>query len=169
MTDISERQPIGDYFSGYLIQVGDMHALSSEKPDDEIQVIQRGTFIIRYGVPFLGKPHLSIVPGLIALDYGEVLAGEEAWDFLLNRSNLYPRADVIGYRNDGEDDMVVVKWLDVDQPVHILVYPDEAAIKPIAEVFALITEDEDDMPPRLLKHLRFYRNINKWQLALADE
>ena len=65
--------------------------------------------IVRYGVRFLGKPHLSVVPGLVAIDYGEMLIGEEAWIFLTKRSNLYPRAEVFGYRNDGHDDMITVK------------------------------------------------------------
>lgn len=169
MTDIPARQPIADMFSGYLIQFGEMQALCTEEPDEDVQVIQHGQFIIRYAVPFLGKPQLSIVPGLIVLDYGEMLAGEAAWDFLLNRSNLYPRADVIGYRNDGEDDMVVIKWLDVDQPVQVLVYTDSTATKPLTPVNAIIADDTENLPGRMLDYLVTYPTISKWQVAIANE
>ncbi len=117
---------------------------------------------MRYGVQYLNKPHLSIVPGLLALDSGAMLTGEAAWRFLLERSNLYPRADVLGYRNDGEDAMVVVKALDLAAPVQVLVYADEGATTPLARVEALIAGEETKLPPRLLAHLRRYDSVETW-------
>jgi len=60
---------------------------------DGTPTVHSGTFTIRYGLRFLGKPHLSIVPGLVALDYGDMLVGAEAWEFITRRSNLHPRAE----------------------------------------------------------------------------
>ena len=83
---IPDRDPVEDVFTGYLLKFDDTYLLTVELHPDAEPIIS-GECVLHYGVRFLGKPHLSIVPGLIALDYGEILTGKDAWDFLLNRSN----------------------------------------------------------------------------------
>ncbi|MGQ9889253.1 MAG: hypothetical protein ACUVSX_12295 [Aggregatilineales bacterium] len=166
MHRIPERSPIGDLFPGLLLRSGDLHALALETAPFA-ELVASGPLMVRYAVEYLGKPHLAVVPGLIALDYGDILAGEAAWDFLLHRSNLYPRADVIGYRTDGADDMVQVKWLDLAQPVQVWAYKDDQAVKPIARVTALIAAAElnPDLPPRLLEYLPCFASAADWLAA----
>ena len=135
---IPERQTIGDTFRGLVIEA-ENHFLLTDAPIDNHETIHEGTFIVRYGVVFLGKPHLSIVPALMALDYGEFKTGEDAWDFLLNKSNLYPRADVIGHNNQGEDSQVFVRQLDLMYPFDILVYRDDKSTNPLCKVDAIIS------------------------------
>jgi hypothetical protein len=161
---IPERLPIGDAFQGMVLRFDGAFVLArSEYPDSE--VIARGDLLIRYGVEILGKPRLSIVPGLIALDYGDMLTGEDAWHFLLKGSHLHPRADVIGYRNDGIDDMTVIKALDLAQPVHVLAYENAETTRPIARVSAIIADNREGIPLRLLEHLLNYPTITEWQAA----
>lgn len=164
---IPEREPIGDAFSGMVLQVEEQFLLATS-PSPDADVAHEGDFVVRYGVTFLGKPHLSIVPALIALDYGAFKTGDEAWTFLFEGSNLYPRADVIGYMHDGTDEMIVVKALDLEHPLHILVYDTEEATKPIARVQALIaheTDDRQNIPERLRKHCPIFPSIATWQKA----
>ena len=162
MAEIPERQPVADPFTGFVLQVAEATLLAHEAlPGSEI--IASGSLTVRYAVEYLGKPHRAIVPGLVALDYGEMLTGEEAWEFLLHQSNLHPRADVVGYRSDGTEDMVVIKALDLAQPVHVLVYTDPHATQPIAQVSALITTGP--VAPRLSQHLPTYPSIESWQAA----
>jgi hypothetical protein len=163
MPAIPERQPIGDPFDGVLLSAASGHVLAAAPLATAASVSAAGRLIVRYGLPYLGKPHLSIVPGLVALDYGDILTGEEAWDFLIHRSNLYPRADVVGYRNDGQDDMIVVKLLDLAEPVQVLVYPDDQAAQPLARVSALIAPATAAIPPRLLQYLPRYDSLEAWQ------
>jgi hypothetical protein len=106
------------------------------------------------------------VPGLVALDYGDFLTSEDAWDFLLKGSNLYPRSEVIGYRNDGLDEMIVIKALDISLTPEVLVYADSAATTPIAKPTALIAPSTADIPPRLLEFLPRFANLTEWQSAL---
>lgn len=167
MPAIPERQPIADHFDGVVTRLSTRQVLARSSPPAG-DIIASGDLVIRYGVAFLGKPHLAIVPGLIALDYGDMLTGEEAWAFLLHRSNLHPRADVLGYRNDGLDDMVVVKALDLVQPIHVLVYTDEAATKPVARPTALIAADSDGIAPRVIDYLPQYPTIEAFQVARHD-
>lgn len=161
MPAIPERSPISDSFTGFVIQHNETQALATGTAPD-VETVAQGTLIVRYAVQYLGKPHLSIVPGLIALDYGDMLTGETAWEFLLNRSNLYPRSDVIGYRNDGEDDMIPIKWLDLAQPVEVLVYADAEATKPIAHPTALIAPATAEVAPRLREYLPAFDSIADW-------
>jgi hypothetical protein len=164
MAAIPDRQPIADAFRGFVLQIGGSQVLADTSVPDA-EVLASGELVIRYGIEYLGKPQFVIVPGLVALDYGDMLVGEEAWDFLLHRSNLYPRADVLGYRNDGADDMIVVKLLDLAQPVRVLVYADEAATQPLAQPSALIVENTENIPQRLLDFLPCYTSFADFQAA----
>jgi hypothetical protein len=167
MTVIPQRAPVGDPFHGYLIQAGAEQALAA---DSLLQaaVIAAGDFTVRYGLRFLGKLHISIVPGLVVMDYGDMLTGEEAWTFLMTRSNLYPRSEVVGYRNDGEEDIVFIRALDLAVPPEVLVYDSENAAGPIARPTALIASDTAHLPARLVKFLQVYPSVSTWQ-SVAHE
>lgn len=160
-----ERIPIGDQFDGHILKLDDVTLLSAE-PQPPAETLESGTFVVRYGIRYLGKPHLSVVPELVALDYGDMLSGEAAWEFLFRRSNLYPRADVIGYRNDGVDEMIVVKQLDLMQPVEVLVFGDEELIVPMASPAAYIGPAEA-APARMLEYLPHYESLSDWRAAHA--
>lgn len=162
MAAIPQREPISDPFTGVVSEVDGKHFLS-QAPLEGANVLHTGAMIVRYGVRLLGKPHLSLVPGLLALDYGEMLTGEAMWEFILKKSNLYPRADVVGYRNDGSDDMIQIKWLDLALPVEPLVFSDASAIKPRAYPLALIAPPDVQLPPRILEYLPHFDSLTAWQ------
>lgn len=161
---IPPRKPIGDQFTGALLRVDDQHLLAPA-PLIGTETIQTGTFTLRYGVVYLIEAMYSIVPGIIALDYGEFLTGDEAWHFLFKKSNLHPRADVVGYRNDGKDDMIPIKKLDLEHPVDVLVYADDAATKPLTTVSALLTQNTQTLPHRILDYCPHYATLAAWQEA----
>lgn len=163
-TPIPERQPIGDEFTGFLVRLNNMaQALALTRPDG-IEVIYGGAITLRYGVRYLGKPHFSIVPGLVAIDYGEMLTGEAAWDFLTRRSNLYPRAEVFGYRNDGRDEMTTVKNLDFVLPIEVLAFPSSSDTVPVGFPEALIADEAQTsmLPPRLIETLPRFVSVEAW-------
>lgn len=159
---IPERSPIGDPFTGAILQVGEAQVLTTISAATG-PAIATGTFVIRYGLRLLGKLHVSIVPGLVVLDRGEMMTSEEAWDFLLKNSNLYPRSEVFGYKNDGTDDSLFIRSLDMAVSPEVLVYSDENAVKPIAKPAALITPDVSGLPERLLHYLPRYPSLAEWQ------
>lgn len=164
---IPERHPIGDPVDGFLLRIADMVVFSME-PEAEAEVIASGRLIARYGLRFLGKLHLSIVPGLVVMDYGELLTGEEAWDFLLKRSNLHPRAEIIGYRNDGSDDMCFLRTLDMAVPPAVLLYANASDNQPLAQPTALIARPHPALPERLMRYLPMYDSIAEWQNAAHE-
>ncbi len=143
---------------------GDVLALQAE-PGAE--VVASGAFVLRYGIRYLGKPFLSIVPGLIALEYGEMLTGEDAWAFLLRQSNLHPRAEIFGYRNDGRDDMMLVRNLDLALTPEVLVYAELAATAPLARPQAVIAPTDANLPERLLQFLPRFEALADWETQTA--
>ena len=182
MPVIPARAPIGDAFGGALCVFRTPHPLTPAdaiytfggfagvpttrgegeqadaaryflalNPPDGAEIVARGV-VIRYGARLLGKPFLSIVPGLIALERGEMMTGETAWEFLLKRSQLFPRAEVYGYTNEGKDEMKTVKWFDLALPPMVLAYADESATVPLAEVSALAGA-AGDFPARVVEYL----------------
>src|SRR5690606_665860 len=150
MPAIPPRAPIADSFGGALCRAGDRHFLALNSPAGA-EIAARDV-VIRYGGRLLGKPFLSIVPGLIALERGEMMTGETAWDFLLKRSQLFPRAEVYGYSNEGKDEMKTVKWFDLALTPMVLAYADDSATTPLAEVSALVG-DAGDFPARAVEYL----------------
>lgn len=161
---IPERQPLADAFRGCVLAVDDARLLAPT-PVDGASVVAQGDLVARYGVCYLGKPHLSVVPGLVAIDYGEMLTGEAAWEFITKRSNLYPRAEVFGYRNDGRDEMIYVKNLDLALPIEVIIYADKAATQPTASVSAVIAPENAGFPARVLAFLPRYDSIAAWREA----
>lgn len=151
---------MADAFTGLLLKRDDHHALASTAQPGALAAAE-GALIIRYGICYLGKPHLAIVPGLVAIDYGTFLTGGEAWDFLLKRSNLYPRAEVFGYRSDGRDEQMWVRQLDLVLTPQVLVYRDEAQNVPLAQAHALIGP-ADAAPPRVRDYLPHYPTLADW-------
>ncbi len=162
---IPDRVPVGDTFTGTLLQTDGTTLLlhpNSQIPADMTPILN-DDMMIRYALPYLGKPHLAIVPGLLALDYGDMLTGDEAFNFILTKNNLYPRADVLGYRNDGVDEMIQIKWLDMALSVQVYAYDDAHATKPITQINGLIAPENAEILPRLVAYLPRYVSFTQWQ------
>ncbi|MYE27029.1 MAG: hypothetical protein F4X87_07390 [Chloroflexi bacterium] len=157
-----QRQPIADQLTGVVTGVDGKALLSSAELADGA-AIARGELTIRYGITYLGKPHISIVPDLVVADYGELLIGEAAWTFLMESAHLYPRADVCGLRNDGVEDMVAVKQLDIDYPYDVFVYGQPEDERPFAALSALIDADSASYPERILRRLPRYDSVSSWR------
>lgn len=157
-----QRQAIAERVAGVVTEL-DGHALLSPSELPEGSAIARGDLIIRYGITFLGKPQMSIMPNLVVADYGELLNGEEAWDFLMTSAHLYPRADVCGLLNDGSDEMVALKQLDFDYPFDIFVYRDIKDDRPLTALSALIANAPPAYPERLLRRLPRFDSLNSWR------
>lgn len=161
---IPDRAPLGDTFTGVLLLVDGVYLLAAEAVPG-VNITAEGDLMIRYGVRFLEKHHRSIVPGLLALDYGDVMTGERAWEFIYKRGARYPRADVIGYTDLGEDEMMPLKTLDIDVPPQVLAYTDADATIPLGAVVAVIVPETVELPPHMAKHLTRFTSFEAWRTS----
>lgn len=165
MPTIPDRAPHADPFRGVVLRVGDDDLLAAA-PIAGADMIAAGNVVVHYGVRYLGKAWLALVPGLIAIDYGTFITGEDTLDFLLHRSNLYPRAEVFGYRADGVDEQMFVRQLDIALGLQPLVYADLTTTQAIASPIAFIG-DAADAPVRVAAHLPIYATLGDWQQSKA--
>ncbi|MYD11395.1 MAG: hypothetical protein F4X02_15295 [Chloroflexi bacterium] len=159
---LPERKPISDRLSALVTRLDDK-ALLSPASLGAGEVLARGDLILRYGVTFLGKPQLSIVPDLVVADYGELLVGEAMWQFLMKSAHRYPRADAFGLNRDGGEEMVALKQLDFDYPYDVFVYRQARDRKPLAKLSALIASKKAQYPHRLLAHLPRFDSVDAWR------
>ena len=166
MPTIPERAPYVETFRGVVLRVGEDDLLAAA-PLDGAAVVASGDLILRYGVRYLGKAWLAIVPGLVAVDYGTFITGEDTLDFLIHRSNLYPRAEVFGYRADGMDEQVFVRQLDIALGLQPLVYADLSATAAAASPLAFIG-DAAAAPARVREYLPIYPSLADWQKSKEE-
>lgn len=162
--NIPARAPVYDLLAGVVLQAGAAQALALA-PQPGVEIPVSGDFLIQYGVRFLGKPERYIVPELVVLDYGDMLAGEEAWSFLWHRSNLHPRAEVVGCRDDGSEDIVFFRALDLSLPPQVLVFSAPGGAL-LARPTALIAPDAAGLPARLVEYLPRYASVADWLARL---
>lgn len=173
---IPKRDPVSYGFTGSLLHYTkddqDIHALmlTTQSEHTDLQLVASGKLLLRYGFRYYGKPHFSITPGIVALDYGDMLTGQEAWDFVYSKSNLHPRADIVGYRNDGLDEMIPLKTLDLAVTPAVLIYADAQATVALAEVDVFIAPEDvaqsADLPPKLLEFIPHYNTVDDFLATL---
>lgn len=158
------RRPVCDRFDGRLLQADGIALLSTLNHSAE-ELLMPGPLRLRYGIVCLETPQRCIVPELVVMEYGELLTGEAAWDFLLHHSNLHPRAEAHGRRDDGMEDQLRVSRLDLAQPPRVLVWPWAAAgdALPVANPLAIIADEPDLLPDRLRQFLPVYASLTAWR------
>ena len=159
-----QRQAVSDQFEGSVTCLEGV-ALLTPQASAPGELLASGSLLLRYGLVCLEMPQECIVPELVVLEYGEQLSGEEAWDFLLHHSNLHPRAEAHGYRDDGVEDQLRVSRLDLAQAPRVLVWRQDDAedSRPCARPKALISNDPDALPPRLRQYLPCHSSFIDWR------
>ena len=159
-----QRQAVSDHLEGSVTRLDGVALLTTLTPVPG-ELLASGPLLLRYGIVCLETPQLCIVPELVVLEYGEQLSGEEAWDFLLHHSNLHPRAEAHGFRDDGIEDQLRVSRLDLAQAPRVLVWrhDDAADSRPCACPQVLISNDPVALPPRLRQYLPCYSSFIDWR------
>ena len=157
MSEIPKPELIGDTLTGSLIDGPDglILALGDQTPEVAPSQVTRpaGPLTVRYAIAYLQR-EAAIVPGLFATDLGDILVGREAWDFAQDETNLYARADIVGLRDDGQDDQVVLKDLDFGRPISVLVYATPEDRLPLGQLAGYwAAPDVTDIPDLLAQYL----------------
>lgn len=152
-----ERVP--EYFAekviGTVWRQEDVAGLTIEPltPPKDVEIILRGEIILRYGIAMLYAPH-TLVPGLFETERGAIMVGREAWDYIWQKFQLYPRAEVMGVQDDGEETTVLMRELDFGEPPQVLAYKDELAARAAATIQQLDAPDGVELPELLRQSLR---------------
>ena len=116
------------------------------------KVIAKGNFILRYGIPYLGPQHLSLMPAVFEAESGATLEGIKAWKFMLKNYQMYPRAEVIGLRSDGDEVEAYMKELDFADYPRVYVYESPDKKVPLAQIQHVVSDRKTGIPP-ILKNI----------------
>ncbi len=128
-------------------------SLAPLSPPADSEIVLEGDITLRYGIEMLHAPH-AIVPGLFETERGAILTGRAAWDYLWSKFQLYPRAEVIGVQEDGQEVTVLMRELDFGEPAQVLAYPDEVAARAVGRIKRLHAPEGAALPALLRQALK---------------
>ncbi|MBX3061500.1 MAG: hypothetical protein KF726_00900 [Anaerolineae bacterium] len=115
-----------------------------------------GPLVLRYGISLLSPNTQAIIPGLFVSEKGVALVGREAWDFILERFQLYPRSDIIGIKAFGGAPLqVFLRELDFGTPVRIFAYESlDTSLLPAEISRVILGEDTriSELPELLVRY-----------------
>jgi hypothetical protein len=155
--------PTPDYFydslNGTLWQQGQTIGLTPAplQPPPNSTLLHAGDLTLRYGVDILQSPHI-LIPGYFETENGAVKVGKAAWEFMWAKWQLYPRADVIGLRSDGQAASLWVRNLDFGEPPRILAYSSADAETLLGVIQRLDSSPDVVLPPLLERYAVFLRD-----------
>jgi hypothetical protein len=115
-----------------------------------LEPIIRGALIMRYAIPMNHPGAGVVVPGLFFSERGAALTGREAWDFMQDHFQVFPRADVVGLNAKGVKAQVFLRELDFGAPVRVFAYASADQTTPAAEPTLRIEGEGAPPPPELL-------------------
>lgn len=122
-------------------------------PPPQADLVCQGEVVLRYGIELLHSPH-CIIPAYFESENGAIRKGRAAWDFIWAKSQLYPRADVIGWRSDGQPLALLLKDLDLSEAVSIWAYADPHTPQPLGRIHRLDCLPETPLPELLARYAR---------------
>lgn len=110
-------------------------------------------WVIRYGIPLLGTPHIALVPAWYVTDRGAVLRNWQAWQFLRANYQQYPRAEIFGVLSNGKSSQTFIRELDFTLPLHVFLYDSLPDLKPIVRITRLHIAANAQVPTLLIENL----------------
>ncbi len=138
--------PPSDDVEGILIQLEGRPrvVLVRDAPSDSLpgEVIHSGRMVVCYALPFLYERD-SLLPQLVVDDFRRMYHGRAALEFMIQRGDAFPRADVIGRRvSTGRRADLFLKQLDLAAPLEAYVYIHLEALRPLARLDMAVWVDE---------------------------
>lgn len=126
------------------------------QPPHNTTILLAGNITLRYGVDILQSSHL-LIPGYFETENGAVKVGKAAWEFMWAKWQLYPRADVIGVREDGQPTSLWVRNLDFGESPRIVAYGNPESEAMLGIINRLDDSPDMDLPPLLERYAKFLR------------
>ena len=157
MPKIPEPEYIYEIIEGSVYELPDAITLVVGKPTADLASYApriAGTVVLRYGISLQTPASHTIIPGLFVSERGVALVGREAWDFMLAHFQLYPRADVVGFRvSNGAPLQVFLRELDFGTPIRIFAYESVDISLPPAEITQVRIGQSAQLPELLTKYI----------------
>jgi hypothetical protein len=156
MPQIPDPVYVTEKVAGHVIDLGTKKLLViGAIPSDlaNYPALISGEIVIRYGIGTFVPMGDAVIPGLFAAEYGGMLVGREAWDYIQKNFQMHPRADVVGILLNGQKTQKFLRELDFGIPVRVFVYRNESETIPLTELSNLYVgaQSETVELPELLR------------------
>lgn len=142
---VQTQPPPVEEFSGRLVLLPDKKSaallIGRGRMALRGRLIHRGNIEMSYAFPLLYSKEFMF-PQLAIDDFRREYHGHAAIEFMMDKGNLYPRADVIGVRrSDGQQTDFYMKEVDIAAGLHAFAYASSLVGAPLARVEAAVWLD----------------------------
>lgn len=143
------RPPYHDVVGGSLLRIGEEQALnvliigesSRQLPGEQLY---SGEMYLRYGLVYLYKETDALIPQYALDDFRREYHAADALDFLYEKGERFPRADVVGIRvPDGTKTQAYAKELDHARPYRMIACKAHDNYQRISQVHIAVTFDRE--------------------------
>lgn len=153
MPKIPNPEYVIDMVDGAIYDVAGKPILALHPSALSGAIIVQGTFAIRYAIPLLTPPSQAVIPGLFVGERGGALVGREGWEYMQDRFQMHPRADVIGLYLDGTRAEVWIRDLDFGAKVRVFAYRTAQDVVPLTELFGFSAGEGAALPDFIQRYL----------------
>jgi len=144
---------INDPITGTIFKEGDRYSLALGDLIPSGETFAQGEFLLRYAIPTLSPPIRWIVPGLMVGERGGAFVGRKAWDYMQDRWEHHPRADVVGLDPEGEKKTYFLKELDLSAKVRTYVFRNAEDAIPFCLLDSYVAPENAELPELMAKYL----------------
>ncbi len=153
MPKIPDLEYVADQVEGTIYRLSDQTVLLIGLTNSTLTEVAQGTFTIRYAIPLLTPATQAIIPGLFVGERGGTLVGHEAWEYMQNRFQMHPRADVIGLLLEGTRGEYWIRDLDFGARVRVFVYATAQDTTPLIELTGYRSAEGTQVPELIKRYL----------------
>lgn len=153
MPKFPDPEYINDSITGAIFKEGDRYSLALDNLTLSGEPIAQGEFLLRYGIPTLSPPIRWVMPGLMVGERGGAFIGRKAWDYMQERWEHHPRADVVGLDPEGEKKTYFLKELDLSAKVRVYAYRNATDTIPFCLLDSYIAPDDAELSELMAKYL----------------
>ncbi len=153
MAKIPDPEYINDEVTGTIYDFDQKPILALDSVTLKGAIISQGAFVIRYALPKLSPASQAVIPGLFFGERGGALVGREGWQYMQDRFQMHPRADVIGLNLDGSRAEVWIRDLDFGANVRVFAYQSLQETTPLTELFGFAAADGIAVPEYIRRYL----------------
>lgn len=153
MPNFPDPEYISETLTGAIYKQEERHLLAVGGVILPGELVAQGALTLRYAVPTLNPPIRWLIPGLLVGERGGAFTGRKAWDYIQERWEHHPRADVVGLDPSGVKQTYFLKELDLAATVRVYAYPKVDSLVPLCLLDAVVAPPDFELPELAAQYL----------------
>lgn len=153
MPNFPDPEYISETLTGVIFKEEERHLLAVGGLTLLGECVAQGALTLRYAVPTLNPPIRWVIPGLLVGERGGAFTGRKAWDYMQDRWEHHPRADVVGLDPTGAKQTYFLKELDLAAQVRAYAYGDASTFVPLCLLDGIAAPPGFELPELAASYL----------------